>query len=125
MTDHHQSTDGLHGGVYIVIMGLACLFAIGAWGFADAGYTELVAAVVTGLIGMAIAIPITLALAGDREKPQDRASFRDWMRGEFETSSERLKGSQALVQILLPIAAVSFGIAMFAILVHVVPGTGS
>jgi hypothetical protein len=112
-------SDRLHPGVYAVIVGLACLFAIGAWGFAEAGYTDLVLAVVTGLIIVAIAIPSALALVANRDdETQDRASFRQWMRGEFETSHDRVKGSQALIEIVLPIAAVAVGIGAFAIVAH-------
>jgi hypothetical protein len=117
-----NSTDRLHPGVYGVMIGLAAVFAIGAWGFADADYTNLVLVVVTGLIATAVAIPLALYLVTWRDgQPGDQSSFKEWMAADFETPQDRVKSSRAMVEILLPIAAVAFGIAVFAIVLHLVP----
>ena len=42
----------------------------------------------------------------------------DWTSGDFETWQGRLKGKDAAVQILLPIASVAFGMTLFAIIMH-------
>jgi hypothetical protein len=128
MNDHPRRgqrsvSDQLHPDVYGVIIGLALLFAVAAWGFADGGYADLALTVVSGLVFIAIAIPLTIFLVGRRASGDNEhaAPFRDWFSGEFETSQERIKSSRAMVEILLPIAAVAFGMAIFAIMLHVVP----
>ena len=45
-----------------------------------------------------------------------------WLSGEFETWQGRLKGTDAAVEILLPIAAVAFGMTIFGILLHTMHG---
>ncbi|HKY09005.1 MAG TPA: hypothetical protein VJQ55_12215, partial [Candidatus Binatia bacterium] len=97
-------SNGLPAGVYIAMAGLGALFALGAWGFADADYTNLVLVVVSGLIAIAIAIPLILYLATRSKEPTDQPiSLRDWIAGDFEAAQDRVKSSRALVEILLPI----------------------
>jgi hypothetical protein len=48
--------------------------------------------------------------------------LRTWLSGDFETWQYRLKGSEAAIQILLPIAAVSFGRTAFGLELYLTLG---
>jgi hypothetical protein len=123
-----QVSDRLHGVVYAAMIALAVLLVLSVWSFAGAGYQDFVLAVVTGLVAFAVGLPMVLWRLGRRKRNPgsargDRESFHDWARGDFETRHGRLKGVVAAVEILLPIAAVAFGMAAFAIVLHfAVPG---
>ena len=53
---------------------------------------------------------------GDRECRTD--SFGHWACRDVETSSGRVRGSLATIEVLLPIAAVAVGMMAFAVVVH-------
>ena len=116
-------TDHLHPRVYLAVVILGLWYVVAAWiGFgadADIGY---LLAVVTGLFFITIAIPCALWLAwrSGRElrSSPPRTAFRDWAAGDFKTWAGELKASSAAVQILLPIAAVAFGMTAFAVIVR-------
>jgi hypothetical protein len=130
MADREQRSnrfvsDELHPTVYIIIVGLGLWFLLSAWaGFATDEYTGYLLVVVSGLFLVALAIPsaIWLASRAGRDAPREahRDKFRDWLSGGFKTSSEELKASSAAVQILLPIAAVAFGMTAFAIVTRAI-----
>ena len=73
-------------------------------------------------------LPITLWLATRKARAAngdapERESFSRWLAGEVETHRGRLKGSEALIEVLLPVAAVSFSMTLFALVLHFdVPG---
>jgi len=75
--------------------------------------------VITGLFAMAIVIPALLWLTWHRNADDtgnsDHLSFRDWAAGEFETWTGSVKGANASVEILLPIAAVAVGMMMLGL----------
>ena len=111
-------------GLYGIMIGLAALFVIGAWGFAGSDYSGLALAAVTMLFLVAVILPLALFFgAGRRNTTRREMPLREWMNGEFETSQDRVKGSNAMIEILLPLAAVAVGIAVFAIVLHLVPHT--
>jgi hypothetical protein len=56
-----------------------------------------------------------LLAKGDGKPP----SFRDRARWDFDTWQGRLTGTQAAMQILLPIAAAAFGITTLGIAFHI------
>ena len=69
-----------------------------------------------------LAIPLALYLVTDETGTRRRrTSFRQWLGGEFETSNEHVRSTNAMVEILLPLAAVAVGIVVFAIVAHLVP----
>ena len=117
--------DHLHPSVYMAMVGLVLWFVVSAWIFFG-GWEEmrLVLAVVTGFFLITIAIPGTLWLTqrkyqGPNAPQSDEGSLRDWASGEFDTAQGRRRASDAAVEILLPIAAVAFGMTAMGIVLYV------
>jgi hypothetical protein len=117
-------SDQLHPGVYFAIVGLALWLAVAVWAFAWDGYTDYLLAIVSGFIFLVVVLPLALLRMGrkhrvsDDSRPQPRESFRDWAAGEFGTGQDQLKGSHAAVQVLLPIAALAFGMTAFGVVLY-------
>jgi hypothetical protein len=101
------------------------------WGFVGSGYSDFALAVASAFVAMAFGLPAVLWLMNRRARrslgddPASHESFAQWMDGEFEAHRGRLKGSEALVEVLLPIAAVSLGMSIFAIVLHFAVGGGA
>jgi hypothetical protein len=120
-----QVSRRLHPFVYKAVVGLALWFALAAWVFFGTADTELMLAIVTLFIVVAIGIPYILsAQIGQREAESDpgrpdQQRFGDWLSGEFDTA-DRIKAANAAVEIILPIAAVAVGITALGIILHVV-----
>jgi hypothetical protein len=115
------STDKLPFAVYAAVIGFAAWLALAAWGFAGPGYADLSLVVVTGLLIVAIAIPLILWRvwrANTDEGADDRMKFSEWKSSQFETWQDRVKGSNAAAEIVLPIAAAAIGMTAFAIIFH-------
>ena len=121
--------DGLHPMLYKTIAGLALWFALSAWLlFSGTDYTSLTFAVVTLFFLIAILVPTAIwqtwrrhsADASPARNPTVRLS--DWTAGTFETWQCRLSGSEAAVQVLLPIAAVALGLMAIGIVFVAVGG---
>ena len=108
--------------MYWTMVGLAIWLVGSVWGFAGTGYTRLALSVVSLFIGIIVGLPLILGLIARRHRPPadgDKAgSMAEWLGREFDTRTERIKGSEAAVQILLPIAAVAFGMTIFALVHH-------
>ena len=114
-------TDRLHPAVYKFAVGLVLLYIASAWGlFYAAGDPELLLTAVSGLLLFAILIPFALWLTWRRHRIDDepaRASpFRAWLFGDFETWQGRLKARDAAIDVLLPLAAVAFGLMLIGII---------
>jgi len=97
------------------------------WGFGYDGQTDYLLAIVTGFLIIAVAIPATLALMaysqgnsdeGKNSAPRDTASFRQWAAEDFDTWQDRVKGRNAAVEVLLPMAAIAIGMTAFAVVLH-------
>jgi hypothetical protein len=124
-----QSTDRLHPLVHIAAAGLLVWFVAAAWLlFGGAGYVGLALTMVSVLVFMAIVIPAALwrtnVRAARRSAAEADASenvtqppppLGTWLQGEFATWTDREKGSLAAVEILLPLAAVAFGLTALGI----------
>jgi hypothetical protein len=105
--------------------GLLVWFVIAAWLlFGGSGYIELALAIISVLVFMAIAIPLALwhtnltAQRSDVSSPatkQATESLAKWLRGRFDTWTDHERGSTAAIEILLPLAAVAFGITALGI----------
>ncbi len=116
-----KSTDALPFVVYAALIGFVAWMALAAWGFAGPGYADLSLAVVTGLLVVAIAIPLVLWRvwrANSDPGERRREPFADWAAGDFETWQDRLKGRNAAAEIILPIAAAAVGMTALAIVFH-------
>ena len=117
------STDQLPYAVYAILAALVLWFVLAAWGFAGPGYVDFSLAVVTFFFVVALAIPFVLwrvwrANRDPKAEPDQRATFADWTAGTFETWQDRVKGSNAAAEIILPIAAAAIGMTAFAIVFH-------
>jgi hypothetical protein len=115
----------LHPLVHAAIAGLVLWFVVAAWmlfgGWED---MRLVLAVVSGFFFVAIAIPGTLWLTWRKHRDPDAArsdgvSLREWAAGEFDTAQGPRNAADAAVEILLPIAAVAFGMTTMGIALYV------
>ena len=127
MSDNRQQQPAathLHPAVYAALLGFVSWLVIAVWGFARDGLTDYLMVIVSGFIVLFAAIPVTLYLmvqsqrTGDQDGEGNQQSFRDWAAGEFGTWQDRVKGANAAVEILLPIAALAIGITAFAVVAH-------
>jgi len=117
-------SDHLHPLVYIAMAGLALWFAVSAWGFATDGYADYLLAVVSGFIFIAVALPYVLSRVWRKSRRRDAAGqdgklFGEWASGQFATWQDRVRGTNAAVEVLLPIAAAAFGMTAFGIMLHI------
>ena len=118
-----RSSDKLHPWIYRTIVALALILVLSAWGFFGGGYSGLALAVVSIFIFIAIAIPVLLwwiwrknaVRQRDRSEPMP---FASWWSCDLEIQEGRVKGVEAMVEVLLPIAAVAVGMALFALVLH-------
>ena len=113
-------TDHLHPGLYLAISGLALWYIFSAWSFGGGGYTNYLLTVTSGLILMTIAIPVALWRIWRNHPHREEAKqpFREWAASEFHIWQDHLTGKNAAVEILLPVAAVAFGLSLFGVIVH-------
>ena len=121
----HRMSGEVHPGVFRAAMLLAALYVLAAWGFAGRGITDLMLAIVSAFFLVSVGL-VALLWQTRRRNPRldlgDRVrepgSFGHWACRDVETSTGRVRGSTATVEILLPIAAVAVGMVAFAIVVH-------
>src|SRR5436190_14579026 len=121
---HDDTSAELHPLIYRIVIGLVALWTLSAWGFAKHGYTSLVLAVVTLFGIIVVLIPFELWRIWrnhSEERLHDSAlSFREWLGCEFDTWQEQIRGADAAITLLLPLAAVSIGALIFAIVFRLV-----
>jgi hypothetical protein len=123
----HRVARRLHPRVYALMIGLALWLVLSVWLFAGNGLADYLLVIVSGFIGIAVALPLILSRvtriddATDDDEPQ---SYHDWSVADFDTCQGRLSGAQAATQILLPIAAVAIGMTVFGIALHVAEHAG-
>jgi hypothetical protein len=115
--------DHVHPFVYMALVGLALWFVLSVWGFAGDGYADYLLAVVSGFILIVVALTSTLWWQWWKNRRPDAAreeqeSLRTWAAGELDTWQDRVKGTNAAIEMLLPIAAVAFGMTAFGIVLH-------
>jgi hypothetical protein len=121
--ENRQSTGTLHPRVYLAVIALAVWFVLSAWTFGQNSQTAYLLVVVTGLVSVAVAIPCVLwrmayRSGADSADNGNTQPFRDWAARDFETWQDRVRGWDAAVEVLTPIAAVAFGMTGFAIVLH-------
>jgi hypothetical protein len=120
---NRRVSDHLHPLVYKLIVGLAAIFIWSALAFARDSYAGYLLTVVSGFVVITLALPYLLGLIwrtyrGREESQERRESFGDWASDDFGTWQDRVKGANAAIEILLPLAAVAFGMVAFAIVEH-------
>jgi hypothetical protein len=121
-------SNQLHPVVHVAAAALLIWFVAAAWLlFGGSGYIELALAVIGVLVFMVIAIPAMLWRVRETSSNTDSTVSNGndftgqtqplglWLQGEFMTYSGREKSSAAVVEMLLPIAAVAFGITALGI----------
>lgn len=114
-------TGRLHARVYTILIGLALWTALWVWSFVGGGETDYLLFIVTGLIGVVIALQFVLMRvrradnAIDADNRGGALSFYDWTRGQFEIERGCLRAAEAALLILLPIAAAAIGMMAFGI----------
>lgn len=137
-SEGHPQTDGdLHPRVYAAVVGLSIWLILSVWLlFATGGPTNLLLFVICGFIVMAVALPLILSRVGHNDparydvtnrdallRESTLASFRDWSKRKFPIWDSYLTGKEAATQILLPIAAVAFGMTIFGVALQVAKHT--
>ena len=112
----------LHPYVYAAIAALALWFILSAWTFASDGYTDWLLVVVSAFILIFVALPFVLSRVtrDDADDGAPRRTFRSWASREFDTWQYRLKGRDAAVEVLLPVAAIAFGMTAFGVILLLV-----
>jgi hypothetical protein len=124
--NRRPASSRLHPWIYAAIFGLALFYILSAWfGFAGSGYTDYLLMIASFFVLGALALPFIAWRAwrhsrGLRAEREGRETFRQWARGEFDIGQGHVSGATAAVEILLPIAAVAFGMMAFAIVARLV-----
>ena len=118
--------DQLHPRVYGAAVGLIAWFALMAWVLFDrGGYTGLSLAFVSLLFFVAVVLNWALSLVWKTyrmpyEHNVERTSFHDWRSGDFAVWGARLRATHAMIDVLLPLIAVSFGLMAIGIVFVIV-----
>jgi hypothetical protein len=113
--------DQLHPNIYRAAVGLVAWFALAAWVLFDRrNDIELPLDIVSVLLLVAVLLPWSLSLVWKRHRMPDerqahRIPFRDWRIGDFAVWGGKLRGTQAAIDMLLPLAAVAFGLTAIGI----------
>jgi len=120
-----DASNHLHPRIHMAAAGLLVWFVIAAWLlFGGAGYIELALTMVSVLVFMAIAIPLALwrtnqtaqrAGGSTHATEQTSETLDKWLRGRFATWTNQERASTAAIEILLPLAAVAFGITALGV----------
>ncbi|RXH40871.1 hypothetical protein [Bradyrhizobium zhanjiangense] len=123
---NHRVFDELHPKIYGAAVGLVVWFAFMAWVLFDrSGDISLSLGLVTLLFVVAILLPWALSRLWRRyrmpyEPHLGPTSLHDWEAGEFKVWGAKLRGSHAAIDVLLPLAAVSFGLTAIGIVFVIV-----
>jgi hypothetical protein len=116
-------SEQVHPRVYATLAGCVLWFVLSAWAFfSDAEPMGLLLAVVSGFFLMAVLIPFMLWLTWRRRDPDGGRLFpetlREWMSGELKLWQDRRKASDAMIEILLPLAAAAVGMTALGLIFH-------
>ena len=115
--------DHIHPLVYAALFGFLLWFILSVWEFAGDGYADYLLAIVSGFVIVAAALPSILWWLWWKNRRPDAAqgeseSLRAWAAGELDTWQDRVKGTNAAIEMLLPIAAIAFGMTVLGIVFH-------
>src|SRR5437762_1721958 len=111
--------DQLHPTIYAAAVGLVVWFAIAAWVLFDRqSDIELPLVMVSVLLLVAVLLPFALSLVWKKylmPRHPTKISFHDWSAGDFAVWGSRLHSTHAAIDMLLPLAAVAFGLTAIGI----------
>jgi hypothetical protein len=115
MTDLSSTTK-----VYATAIGLVIWFAVAAWilfdhSFGGPSEVSLPLAIVSVLLLIAVLLPFALSLVWKRHRMlhdgrPNNTAFREWSLGDFAVWGSKIRGMHAAIDMLLPLAAVAFGL---------------
>src|SRR5258708_36610470 len=114
--------DQFHPRVYGAAVGLVAWFAVAAWILFDRqSDIGLPLAMVSVLLLVAVLLPWALSLIWKKyqlpyQRHPDKTSFHDWSAGDFAVWGSKLRGTDAAIDMLLPLAAVAFGLTALGII---------
>lgn len=116
--------DQLHPRIHGAAAGLIAWFAVMAWVLFDrASDVSLSLMFMTVLFTVAIALPLSLVwrkFQMPHEEPPKTPSFHDWTGGDLAVWGARLRASDAAIDALLPLGAVSLGLTAIGIVFLIV-----
>ena len=115
-----RRSERLHSGVYLALALLALWYVFAAWSFGGDAYTDYLLVVASGLIAITVAIPAALWRIWRNHPHKDLPdrSFRAWAQSEFRIWQDHVSGRNAAIEILLPVAAVAFGLSLLSVILH-------
>jgi hypothetical protein len=117
----NRRTNELHPVVYRAMIGLTIWLVLSVWAlFSRGAYEGVTLSIITLFFVVLVGIPVVLWLTWRRntdpnEQHENVAPYHEWSSGSFETWTGGISGREASVQILLPIAAVAFGMTIFGL----------
>jgi hypothetical protein len=118
---HTLKSSQLHPLVYLGMAGFAVWMIIGAWSFGGEGYADWLLVVVSLFILAVMLLVFVLSRVGSHDpglakpRPHKRAKFHDWAGGEFDTWQDKVRGQNAAIEVLLPLAAAAVGMTAIGI----------
>lgn len=119
---HHNLpvNEGLHPLVYTAMVALTAWLVLSIWVlFGSGAYIGLILAMITVFLVIVTGIPTLIWLSWRHNTDPDTQghaeSYRNWAIHQFSTWTENLSGSAAAAQILLPLAAVAFGMTLLGL----------
>jgi hypothetical protein len=118
---NRPTNDELHPLVYRSIIGLTIWLVLSVWVLFSRGeYGGLTLSIITLFFVILVAIPVLLWLTWRRNVDHNErhgyvARFAEWTSQPFENWTGSVSGREATIQILLPIAAVAFGMTIFGL----------
>jgi hypothetical protein len=122
--------DQLHPNVNRAAVGLVVLFAVAAWLLFDRqSDIALPLAMVSVLLLMAVLLPWSMSLIWRRHRKahekHPEISFHDWRIGDFAFWGGKLRSMRAAIDMLLPLAAVAFGLTALGVVFLICAGVAS
>jgi hypothetical protein len=117
-----RATSVLHPRVWTLLIGFAAWFALAVWSFAGGGLSDYLLVIVSGFIFVVVTLQLILSRVGRKNATAEhdaQPSLRDWAKFDFETWQGRLSGTEAALQILLPIGIAALGMTAFGIVFHI------
>jgi hypothetical protein len=112
--------DQLHPKIYMAAVGLVALFVLAAWSLFDRqNDLGLPLAMVSVLLLIAVLLPWSMSRVWQKHSAEHQkyppVSFHDWRIGDFAVWGSNVRSMHAAIDMLLPLAAVAFGLVALGI----------